>query len=283
MTSSGAALTGKVAADFTFWYRRTGLIVPISLSDLSAINDPHSDGGLCEEGEGWYRLDLPDAAIAAGVNNVSIGSTVDGGVVLTSPITLTAIPASGTGARTVTITVDDDADPLQKLQNARVRLTEGVNTYTGLTNASGVIVFNVDDASYAVAITKSGYTYAGTTLVVNGDEAETYSMTVVVISPATDPAHSTLSITCYDEELELEAGAVLRLTMSRIPTDDVGRSFDSKTRVLVADSNGLIQVRVARLAEYTIERGDSYQYKVRVEIPDASTCEVESVLGKEVI
>jgi hypothetical protein len=60
--------------------------------------------------------------------------------------------STGSGARTVTITVNDGTTALQ---NARVRLTEGANTYTGNTNASGVIVFNVDDATYTVGITKS--------------------------------------------------------------------------------------------------------------------------------
>jgi len=86
MTSAGAALTGKVAADFTLWYRRDGAKVPISLSDLSALTDDHSDGGVKEISDGWYRLDLPDAACAAGANRVAIGGSVSGGVVLSAPI-----------------------------------------------------------------------------------------------------------------------------------------------------------------------------------------------------
>lgn len=88
MTTAGAALTGKVAADFTLWYRRDGAKVAISLSDLSALTDAHSDGGMFEIGDGWYRLDLPDAICATGVDVVALGGSVAGGVVLTAPISL---------------------------------------------------------------------------------------------------------------------------------------------------------------------------------------------------
>ena len=88
MTSAGAALEGKVAADFVLWYRRDGAKVAIVLSDLALLTTAHADGGIKEIDDGWYRLDLPDAAVAAGVNRVAIGGTVDGGVVLSAPITI---------------------------------------------------------------------------------------------------------------------------------------------------------------------------------------------------
>lgn len=88
MTAAGAALTGKVAADFTAWYRRDGAKVEIALSDLVALTTAHDDGGLKEIDDGWYRLDLPDAAVAAGASRAAIGGTVDGGVVLSAPIVI---------------------------------------------------------------------------------------------------------------------------------------------------------------------------------------------------
>jgi hypothetical protein len=130
MTSAGAALEGKVAADFVLWYRRDGAKVAISLSDLALLTTAHTDGGIKEIDDGWYRLDLPDAAVAAGVNRVAIGGTVDGGVVLSAPVTIDPVKplldlmapiiiGSVTGARTgtevfvyggVTATVTPDSD-----------------------------------------------------------------------------------------------------------------------------------------------------------------------------
>ena len=82
---------------------------------------------------------------------------------------------TGSGARTITVTVDDGTDTLE---NAKVTFTEGANVFTGTTDSSGQIdSFNLDDATYVVAITKAGYTYAGSNYVVSGDATPTFSMT----------------------------------------------------------------------------------------------------------
>jgi hypothetical protein len=71
------------------WYRREGAAaVDLTESDLSALDDAHSDGGLLHIADGWYRLDLPDAACASGVSGVQIGGTVTGMVVLAPYIEL---------------------------------------------------------------------------------------------------------------------------------------------------------------------------------------------------
>lgn len=87
----------------------------------------------------------------------------------------------GTGARSVTITVNDGATALE---NARVRFTEGLNTFLVLTNASGIATFALDDATYTVTVTKPGYTFTPTTMIVNGTETATYSMTAVAAPAA---------------------------------------------------------------------------------------------------
>src|SRR5574343_550493 len=67
------------------WYRREGATrTSITEATLSALNDAHSDGGVLHIGDGYYRLDLPDAAVAssAGVNGVMVGGTVTGMIVI---------------------------------------------------------------------------------------------------------------------------------------------------------------------------------------------------------
>lgn len=183
---------------------------------------------------------------------------------------------AGTGARTVAVTVNDGST---LLQNAKVRMTEGVNTYLVSTNASGVAVFNLDDATYTVGITKSGYTYSGTTLVVDGNESPTYSMTQNMPTPSANPARSNLTITCYDEYLDPEPGAIVTLQMVVVPTGDTGGSFDLKDIPLVADENGVIEIEVARLAQYRRTRGSGQTDTIT--IPDAATCTFDSFLGRE--
>lgn len=77
--ADGSELTGKVAADVTAKYwRQGGVIVPVTVSDLSGLNGAHSDGGWSEASDGAYRLDLPDAAIAQGSEWVDIIVSVVG-------------------------------------------------------------------------------------------------------------------------------------------------------------------------------------------------------------
>lgn len=173
-----------------------------------------------------------------------------------------ASAGAGSGARTVTITVDDGTDPLE---NAIVRMTEGVNTYRATSNASGIAVFNLDDASYTVAISKSGYSYSGTTLVVNGDETETYSMTAIVFS-APDNEDMTLGyFTVYD----IAGDPLASESITYKQTSNVsgyGTSFEPDTATLTSDVNGLVQVNLYKGANYAFTRTGSKAFTVT--IPD---------------
>jgi hypothetical protein len=67
------------------WYRREKETkTSITEAALAALDSAHSDGGIEHIGDGYYRLDLPDAAVAAGSgeNSVQIGGTVTGMIVI---------------------------------------------------------------------------------------------------------------------------------------------------------------------------------------------------------
>lgn len=65
------------------WYRREGAAkVSITEAALSALTDAHSDGGIEHIGDGYYRLDLPNAAFLTGANHVDVGGTVTGMIVI---------------------------------------------------------------------------------------------------------------------------------------------------------------------------------------------------------
>jgi hypothetical protein len=70
-------------------YRREGAaVVDITEATLAALTTAHADGGFLEIGHGYYRLDLPDAAVATGAETVSIQGTVTGMIVLPQTIQL---------------------------------------------------------------------------------------------------------------------------------------------------------------------------------------------------
>jgi hypothetical protein len=84
-STAGTPETGVVfnTAGIDLWYRREGAVkTSITEATLSALNDAHSDGGFLHIGDGEYRLDLPDAAVASGANHVDVGGTVTGMIVI---------------------------------------------------------------------------------------------------------------------------------------------------------------------------------------------------------
>jgi hypothetical protein len=182
---------------------------------------------------------------------------------------------SGIGARTVTITVNDGATALQ---NAIVRMTEGVNTYTATTNASGVCTFNLDDATYTVSITKSGYNYAGTTLVVDGTETQTYSMTQIVPSAPSNPSNSLLTITCRDASGTAQQDVTVQARMTAIPTGDENNAFSEAVLEDTSDSNGQVVFEVVQGATYEWRRGSDADWTTIV-IDNDSATNVDSIIG----
>ena len=162
-----------------------------------------------------------------------------------------ASAGAGTGARLVTITVNDGTTVLQ---NAVVRLTEGGNTYRALTNVSGVATFNVDDATYSVAISKVGYSYAGTTIVVNGVETATYSMTAINVTPGSGDL-TTGYLTCLDELGAAEASVAVRCQLVQIPSSGTGFAYDSTVQVETSAANGLVEFPMVKGCRYLIWRG----------------------------
>ncbi|MCC7132465.1 MAG: hypothetical protein IT352_07470 [Gemmatimonadales bacterium] len=74
-------------------YRREGAanvdITEVALG-TPALTDAHSDGGILHIGNGYYRLDLPDAAVAAGAAGVLVHGTVTGMIVIGCYVALVA-------------------------------------------------------------------------------------------------------------------------------------------------------------------------------------------------
>jgi len=84
-SSDGTPETGVDydTAGIDLWYRREGATkTSITEAALGSLDAAHSDGGIEHIADGYYRLDLPDAAVAAGADGVMVGGTVTGMIVI---------------------------------------------------------------------------------------------------------------------------------------------------------------------------------------------------------
>jgi hypothetical protein len=80
-TATGVPVTVTSATTgLSLWYRRgvAGAKVAISPSNLATLETAHADGGILAIEGAEHRLDLPDAATAAGALTVSWGGTATG-------------------------------------------------------------------------------------------------------------------------------------------------------------------------------------------------------------
>lgn len=401
------------------WYRRDGgVVVPITLVALASADAAHADGGIEHLDDGYYRIDLPDAAVVTGADgadgvliagtitdmvvigayyplvsatpsvNVAsiannaitaasiaanaitsdkisdtavakIGTVVSVATVTASPsptttsfrltfsvVPLTGLPATGgyndqllrftsgaltgqlrpiltqtavdsthldltfeeaftsaptagdavaihaqhvhpvsqiaaaidtgtgTGARSVTITVNDGSTVLE---NAKVRLAQGAESYVTSTNASGVATFSLDDATWNVTITKAGYSFTPTTLVVNGTETQTYSMTAVSIAAPASPLKSTAYIYCYDNEINPEVDVTLEV-QQRTGVGTSGYAWSTEVQTGTSDSDGLVSFELARLATYRARRQNGTW--VEFTVTNTGTYALPECLGK---
>lgn len=123
-------------AGVDLWYRRDGGL-EVSITEVTqTVNGAHSDGGFVHISDGYCRLDLPDAACAAGVDGVMVGGVFTGMIVIgcyvplvdydpydTVRLGLTALPNAASDAAGGLPISDAGALDLDALNEAAVRLT----------------------------------------------------------------------------------------------------------------------------------------------------------------
>ncbi len=167
---------------------------------------------------------------------------------------------SGSGARTISITVTDGTNPLE---GVRVRLTNGVSRPVKTTLADGTTTIQVDDATWKLAVTKAGYSYTSATLddvaisdydvVVTGDHDLEIVMTGITFAPS-DPDKVTGYLYCYSKDGVVEPYVPVELIITAI--DDTGHAYDVETRQEVSDGTGLVQfTNLFPGATYRMRRG----------------------------
>jgi hypothetical protein len=181
----------------------------------------------------------------------------------------------GTGARTVNVTVNDGTNALQ---NAIVRMTLNAETYVQTTNSSGQCTFNLDDGTWTVSISKSGYSFAGTTLVVNGTETATYSMSLVVITPSSGNK-VTGYWTVLDENGAAAASVVITIKARQATRSSVGILHDAGERTATSNGSGLVQfANMIPGWSYAVVANDQYIADFLVPASAVTSVELGSVV-----
>lgn len=227
-----------------------------------------TDGETATETAVLAELDPASVRSALGMSAADLDSQLDA-------ILAAASAGAGTGARTVTITVNDGTTVLQ---NAVVRFTEGSNTFRALTNASGVATFNLDDATYTVAVTKSGYTYAGTTMVVNGTETATYSMTAVSVTPPTNPDLSAVVVLCLGTDFEAESGVTIDLRIITLPSGSTNTAYPGIKQTATSNGSGIATLEAPKGSVCEWKRGKEDSW-TEITIGSDDQTNVTSIIG----
>lgn len=197
---SGLPVEGLVAADFpSVAILRGTSTAALALVDLASVASAHTDGGLKEFANGRYRLDIPDSYFAVtGVMSL-VAEELDKRL-LHPELYIGSTVAAGEGPRSVSIKVTDGTDPIQ---NAIVRLHLNAENYRSVTNASGIVANTfglINDGTWNVIVSASGYDSVVTTLAVNADIAEgaqVYELTANTPPAATDPTRCRVSTHIY--------------------------------------------------------------------------------------
>lgn len=190
---------------------------------------------------------------------------------------------TGTGARSVTPTVDDGATALE---SARIRFTKGAESYVGTTDVNGQVAFSLDDGTWTVTISLAGYTFTPTTLVVDGTETPTYSMTSSGSIPVSEIGKTTGYYTALDEDGVEEEGVKIYLTAVQTKSSDFsGVAFDTTPRMEVSDAQGLVSfTNLVKGATYKLQRGSlNSPFKTMVKIPynAGSTYALDNAFGAD--
>jgi len=188
------------------------------------------------------------------------------------------LEGAGSGAYSITITVTDTSDVA--LEKAIVRFSKGAETYSTVTNLSGLALFSLDSGTWTVSITLPGYQFTPTTLAISANTSHTYEMTQVTI-PSSAVGTVTGYLYCYDEDGVIEENVSVELQF--VSLTGVGVCSDTAIRTELSDVTGLVTfTNLVPGATYRIRRGKGYPWKtVKVTATATSPYALTNVAGEE--
>ena len=148
-------------------YYRPGAAAVVAITPATqTANGAHADGGLIHISKGLVRLDLPDAACAAGVNEVLVSVAATGMKTLTLMIelsdadpTLAASTPTEIATEIMDTAVEGAVTVKHSLQISNAALggksTNGGKTYRDLADSKDRLAATVDGSKNRTAVTRS--------------------------------------------------------------------------------------------------------------------------------
>jgi hypothetical protein len=185
--------------------------------------------------------------------------------------TRSAESAGGSGANAVTITVNDGA---AAIEGATVRVTKGAESFLLTTDASGEADFSLDDGTWTVSITASGYEFTPATIAVTTSATFTKSMTQVVF-PASDPAACTVHWIAQRSGA-VRAGEVFVFTCTAAPAGS-GNVYINEVRSATSEGAGDVTIELPRSSVWSVKNNTTGK-SFSLTVPDAATYEPANVL-----
>lgn len=160
-STDGTPETGVVfnTAGIDLWYRRPGGAHTSITEVTQTEGGAHTDGGFVHISDGYYRLDLPDAAVATGVDYVDVGGTVTGMVVIGGRIRLTDFDLSDSVRGGLTALPNAAADAAGGLV---ISDAGGLDVDTLNSNVSAILADTGTDGVVVATASKTGYRLSAT-------------------------------------------------------------------------------------------------------------------------
>jgi hypothetical protein len=139
-STDGTPETGYAfnTAGVDFWYRRgaTGAVTTITEA-TQTVTGAHTDGGLVHVQDGVGRLDLPDAAVASGVDYIEYGGTFTDMIVIGGVIELEGASASAVRTFTEATFITDTVTTTTSNSTTVVNMADFVDAQTAANAQAG--------------------------------------------------------------------------------------------------------------------------------------------------
>jgi hypothetical protein len=172
--------------------------VTISIADLSDDSVVALDTNSCTEvtTSGVFKFPLSNITTYPTTPVEYVYIMTNGATTKSGKITLYAQEGSVNGANQTTITVNDSVPaPIVSVEVQVWNSGQTVLLDTKTTNASGQVVFALDDGSYKVVLSKPQYSFTvPEDLTVSGVTTDTYTGNAIVITPGSGAGECEVSI-----------------------------------------------------------------------------------------